>query len=156
MSPLATFCNVAVSAVFEGHVARSSVSLDWIMASGIRTLNCHVSGSLTLPSHVGVVSVCMNDVPLAASLPSDLVLGLDWLQLVHSSLGSEIILHLASGPLDLRYLPYMETESLLAKGPSSNIPMFRGDVGINWPSSSPVAWGGPGVVPAPLIGIMYA
>jgi hypothetical protein len=103
MSSLATFCDVPVSAIFDNHAAHSCVSLDWVINSGLRTHNLQASGRLCLPSDIGVISLDMN-VSIAASLASDLVLGLDWFQFVqHTAL--EGIVQLSSGPLDIRRRP---------------------------------------------------
>ncbi|KAJ7083131.1 hypothetical protein B0H15DRAFT_952153 [Mycena belliarum] len=78
MSSTATFCELPVSAVFDGNTATSSVSLDWVMNSGVPTQSSRASGLLSLPCDAGVLSIFLNGIPVAASLPSDLVLGLDW------------------------------------------------------------------------------
>ncbi|KAJ7235036.1 hypothetical protein B0H12DRAFT_1142235 [Mycena haematopus] len=101
---LATFCDLRVSAVFDVNAAGSSVSLDWVLNSGIRSQNSRASGVLSLQSVAGVVSVSMNDIPVAVSLPSDLVLGLDWLQFV-SGFKPGLVVQLSSGPLELRWPP---------------------------------------------------
>ncbi|KAJ7232669.1 hypothetical protein B0H12DRAFT_1145115 [Mycena haematopus] len=101
---LTTFCDLPVSAVFDINAAGSSVSLDWVLNSGIRSHNSRASGVLSLPSIAGVVSVSLNDIPVAGSLPSDLVLGLDWLQFV-SGFKPGIVVQLNSGPLELRWPP---------------------------------------------------
>ncbi|KAJ7225226.1 hypothetical protein B0H12DRAFT_1149335, partial [Mycena haematopus] len=101
---LATFCDLRVSAVFDANAAGSSVSLDWVLNSGIRSQNSRASGVLSLPSVAGVVSVSMNDIPVVVSLPSDLVLGLDWFQFV-SGFKPGLVVQLSSGPLELRWPP---------------------------------------------------
>ncbi|KAJ7851932.1 hypothetical protein B0H14DRAFT_3866192 [Mycena olivaceomarginata] len=101
MSSLSTFCNVAVSTVFDVHAARSSVSLDWVINSGLRTRASQLSGLLTLPCDAGLISMCLNDVPVTASLASDLVLGLDWIHFIRNS-APELVVHLSDGSLDLR------------------------------------------------------
>lgn len=101
MSSPATFCNVPVSTRFDGQTPSSSVSLDWVINSGLRTRASQLSGLLTLPCHAGVISMCLNNVPVTASLTSDLVLGLDWLRFVKNS-APELVVHLScGGPLDL-------------------------------------------------------
>ncbi|KAJ7832273.1 hypothetical protein B0H13DRAFT_2679174 [Mycena leptocephala] len=82
MTSIATFCDVPVSAVFNSNAASSSVSLDWVMNSGVPTQNSRASGLLSLPCDAGVMSMFLNDISVAASSPSDLVLGLDWFQFV--------------------------------------------------------------------------
>jgi hypothetical protein len=102
MSSPATLCNVPVSTRFDGQAPSSSVSLDCVINSGLRTRASQLSGLLTLPCHVGVISMCLNDVPVAASLTSDLVLGLDWLRFVQNA-APELVVYLScGGPLDLR------------------------------------------------------
>ncbi|KAJ6532538.1 hypothetical protein B0H19DRAFT_1272800 [Mycena capillaripes] len=129
MSSLATFCDVPVSAVFDDNAANSSVSLDWVVHSGLRTRNSQASGHLCLPSDISVISLDIN-VTIAASLASDLVLGLDWFQFVQHT-GLEGIVHLSSGPLDIRHRPLPpfatpgspETSSYIH--PLSAAPMLR-------------------------------
>ncbi|KAJ7704600.1 hypothetical protein B0H17DRAFT_1126905 [Mycena rosella] len=150
MSSLATFCNVPVCAMFDGNAATSSVSLDWIMRARLRTRNSQASGLLALPCDVGVISMCMN-VSVAATLPSDLVLGLDWFQFVCET-GSEIVVHLSPGPLDLQPPPPIigaVSEASLSIGSSSVTPVFRGGVGVDPLFSSLVSQGGPDVVSTP-------
>jgi hypothetical protein len=92
MTSIATFCNVPVS-------------LDWIMNSGVPTQNSRASGLLSLPCDAGVLSMFLNGISVAASLPSDLVLGLDWFQFVCNSTNptSAVVVQLISGPLELRH-----------------------------------------------------
>ncbi|KAJ7752501.1 hypothetical protein DFH07DRAFT_1061706 [Mycena maculata] len=141
MTSIPTFCNVPVSAVFDGNAASSSVSLDWVMNSGIPTQNSRASGLLSLPCDAGIMSMLLNNISVAASSPSDLVLGLDWFQFVCTST-SAVVVHFASGPLELRHhgLP-----TSAASGSSSVAPVFRGDIGVDPWSSSPVSPGRPGV-----------
>ncbi|KAJ7241206.1 hypothetical protein B0H12DRAFT_1133852 [Mycena haematopus] len=109
MSSLATFCNVPVSTGFDGLAATSRVSLDWVMNSGLHTHSSQASGLLTLPCDLGVISMYLNDIPVTASLASDVVLGLDWLNFVRSS-APELIVHLSSDvSLDLRHSPLPAT-----------------------------------------------
>jgi hypothetical protein len=90
------------------------------MNAGLRTRHSRASGLLTLPSSSGVISVSIQDVPVVASLPSDLMLGVDWFQfLCGSDSGSEVIVYLSSGPLELRQrlVPLtQETEAPLPTG----------------------------------------
>ncbi|KAJ7880687.1 hypothetical protein B0H13DRAFT_2345481 [Mycena leptocephala] len=133
MSSLATFCDVPVSAIFDDNAAHSCVSLDWVIDSGLRTHNSQASGP---------------------SLASDLVLGLDWFQFVqHTAL--EGIVHLSSGPLDIRRRPPLPAfatpgshETLSYIHPLSAAPMLRGGIGGNPSSSSSVSRAGPDVVSA--------
>ncbi|KAF7361356.1 hypothetical protein MSAN_01168300 [Mycena sanguinolenta] len=150
MSTLSTLCDVAVSAVFDRNAAGSSVSLDWVLNSGIRTHNSRVSGLLTLPTNLGVLSVSVNGVLVAPSLPSDLVLGLDWFSFVCETT-SDTIVHLASGPLELSPCTTGIDPAPFPSVPSSSsaATMFRGDISANPSSSSPVSGGGPGVVLTP-------
>ncbi|KAF7339038.1 hypothetical protein MVEN_01980000 [Mycena venus] len=107
LSP-ATFCDVPVSTGFDGHASTSRVSLDWVLNSGLRTHNSQASGLLTLPCDVGVISMFLNNVPVTASLASDLVLGLDWFNFVLMA-------------LDLRRLPLLSTICATESGQSSSI-----------------------------------
>ncbi|KAJ7855086.1 hypothetical protein B0H13DRAFT_2283715 [Mycena leptocephala] len=140
----ATFGDVPVSAIFDGNAATSSLSLEWVMGSGLRTRNSRASGLLSLPCNTGFIFMCLNDIPVAASSPSDLVLGLDWFQFVWNST-SELVVHLSSGPLDLRHhpLPTVGGESI---GSSSVTPVFRGDIGVDPSSSSSASQGRPDLV----------
>jgi hypothetical protein len=111
MSSRPTFCDLPISTIFDDSSASSYISLDWVMSSGLRTSNSRASGRLTLPCDDGTISVCMNDIPVAAALPSDLVLGLDWFYSLPDS-GSRIIVHLSCGSLDLQCpLPAIGLES---------------------------------------------
>ncbi|KAJ7793114.1 hypothetical protein B0H13DRAFT_2689710 [Mycena leptocephala] len=145
----ATFGDVPVSAIFDGNAATSSFSLEWVMGSGLRTRNSRASGLLSLPCNTGFIFMCLNDIPVAASSPSDLVLGLDWFQFVCNST-SELVVHLSSGPLDLRHHPLPtvggESAASLSIGSSSVIPVFRGDIGVDPSSSSSASRGRPDVV----------
>ncbi|KAJ7629315.1 hypothetical protein B0H17DRAFT_1150629 [Mycena rosella] len=119
MSSPATFCNVPVSTRFDGQTPSSSVSLDWVINSGLRTRASQLFGLLTRPCHAGVISMCLNNVPVTASLTPDLVLGLDWLHFVQNS-APELVVHLScGGPLDLRkigsvFAPPSSTDALPA------------------------------------------
>jgi hypothetical protein len=118
MSAVSTFCNVAVSTVFDVHAARSSV---WVINSGLRTRASKLSGLLMLPCDAGLISMCLNDVPVPASLASDLVLGLDWL---HSA--PELVVHLSDGSLDLRkFLSTSALASFPGAWPPSLSPLSR-------------------------------
>ncbi|KAJ7678570.1 hypothetical protein B0H14DRAFT_3064115 [Mycena olivaceomarginata] len=138
MSFQATFCD--------------SVSLDWVINSGLCTHNSQVSGVLTLPCDVGVISMALNNLPVTASLPSDLLLGLDWFN--YAQFSAPRVVHLDSGSLDLR--PSLLTVGITESGPPSSTPMLavapvsRGSTSVDSPSSSPPATlGGPGVVSTP-------
>ncbi|KAJ7503892.1 hypothetical protein B0H11DRAFT_2273676 [Mycena galericulata] len=139
MSSLASFCNVPVSARFDAHSATCCVSLDWVVNSGLRTHNSRISGPLTLPCNVGVMSMILNDVPVTVSLAPDLVLGLNWLNFVRSS-APDLVLHLGSGlSLDVQRPP------IPAIGVSeSGSPMSSAVA----PPSPSVSLGGPGAVSA--------
>ncbi|KAJ7938838.1 hypothetical protein B0H13DRAFT_2301487 [Mycena leptocephala] len=58
-------------------------------------------GPLTLPYDASVISMLLFNFPVIASLPCDLVLGLDWLRHVQNS-APQLVDHLSSGSLDLR------------------------------------------------------
>ncbi|KAJ7023999.1 hypothetical protein C8F04DRAFT_1132628 [Mycena alexandri] len=93
MSSAATFCDAVVSTQFDSHATSSHVSLDWVLHSGVPTL--------MLPCNTGGISILLSDVTVVASLPCDLVLGLDWVQLMRK-LAQRVVVHLSSGPLDFR------------------------------------------------------
>ncbi|KAJ7926595.1 hypothetical protein B0H13DRAFT_2653813, partial [Mycena leptocephala] len=131
MPSFATFCDTPVFTRFDGRAASSCVSLDWVINSGIPTRGSQLSGPLTLPCNAGVISIFLRDVPVTASLPCDLVLGLDWVQLVRKS-AQQVVVHLSSGALDLRTLG------------SSSI----ANPGVRFSALS-VSTGGPGAVPCP-------
>ncbi|KAJ7817538.1 hypothetical protein B0H14DRAFT_2842054 [Mycena olivaceomarginata] len=153
MSFQATFCDVPISAGFDAHAATSSVSLDWVINSGLRMYNSQVSGVLTLPCDVGVISMALNNLPVTASLPSDLLLGLDWFN--YAQFSAPRVVHLDSGSLDIRR-PSLLTVGITESGPPSSTPMLavapvsQGSTSVDSPSSSPPATlGGPGVVSTP-------
>lgn len=106
-----------ISAGFDAHAATSSVSLDWVINSGLRTHNSQVSGVLTLPCDVGVISMALNNLPVTASLPSDLLLGLDWFN--YAQFSAPRVVHLDSGSLDLRR-PSLLTVGITESGPPSS------------------------------------
>jgi hypothetical protein len=101
LSPI--MATLSLSTTFDRNSEKSLLSLDWVLTSGLRTVGSLVSGPLSLPYHDGAVdTVCRLQVQLSvtSSLPFDLVLGRDWLQICRDSLprGS---FHLTSGPLDI-------------------------------------------------------
>ncbi|KAJ7864136.1 hypothetical protein B0H14DRAFT_2736852 [Mycena olivaceomarginata] len=91
MSSPATFCDTVIS----------HVSLDWVINSGVPTRGSQLSGRLMLPCNTGGISILLSDVTVVASLPCDLVLGLDWVPLIRKS-AQRVVVHLSSGPLDFR------------------------------------------------------
>jgi hypothetical protein len=101
MSSPATFCDAVVSTQFDSHATSSHVSLDWVINSGVPTRGSRLSGRLTLPCNTGGISILLSDVTVVASLPCDLVLGLDWVPLMRKS-AQRVVVHLSSGPLDFR------------------------------------------------------
>jgi hypothetical protein len=103
-SSLATFCNAPISIGFDSNAATCRVSLDWVINSGLPTHNSQVSGLLTLPCDIGVMSMVFDNVPVMASLASDLVLSLNWLNLVRAS-APNLVVHLGSGLFDARCPP---------------------------------------------------
>ncbi|KAJ7847314.1 hypothetical protein B0H13DRAFT_2092026 [Mycena leptocephala] len=101
MSSPATFCDTVVSTQFDSHATSSHVSMDWVINSGVPTRGSRLSGRLTLPCNMGGISILLSDVTVVASLPCDLVLGLDWVPLMRKS-AQRVVVHLSSGPLDFR------------------------------------------------------
>ncbi|KAJ7934134.1 hypothetical protein B0H13DRAFT_2306153 [Mycena leptocephala] len=101
MSSPATFCGVPVSTGFDSRAPSSSVSLDWVMNSGLRTHASQVSGLLTLPCNAGVVSMSLCNIPVAASLTADLIPDLDWSNFVRNS-APDLVVHLSRRPLGFR------------------------------------------------------
>ncbi|KAK7015084.1 hypothetical protein R3P38DRAFT_3572974 [Favolaschia claudopus] len=73
-----SFCGAPVLAAYDSSQLASRVSLDWVLACGLRTTGSTLTGSLTLPSTVGVCTAILADVSVVASLPVDLVLGTAW------------------------------------------------------------------------------
>ncbi|KAJ7921068.1 hypothetical protein B0H13DRAFT_2318823 [Mycena leptocephala] len=109
MSPAATFCNSPVSTGFDSRAARS----------------CFTG--------LGVISVCLHDISVNASLPYDLVLGLDWLSLVRNS-APQLVVHLSSGSLDFRTIGSAVTQSSTASPLLA--PVFRANIGLELSASS--------------------
>ncbi|KAJ6522386.1 hypothetical protein B0H19DRAFT_1086132 [Mycena capillaripes] len=146
MSSLAVFCDVPISAVFDPNATTTSVSLDWVVNSGLRTLNSQASGLLMLPSNLGDFPMRLN-VRVAASLPADLVLGLDWFRFVCGTTPAHgIVVGLSSGLLELRR--DSETAPPAIGSPSAttivgagtlSVPsvLFNGPGGVSPPSSGP-------------------
>ncbi|KAJ6578257.1 hypothetical protein B0H19DRAFT_1062776 [Mycena capillaripes] len=142
MPSFATFCNTPILTGFDGHAARSCVSLDWVINSGLPTRASQLSGPLTLPCDAGVISMLFLNVPVTASLPHDLVLGLDWLHYVQNS-APPLVVHLSSGSLDLR-----TTGSSSSTSSQRLAPVSRANICVETLASS-VSTGGPGAVPTP-------
>ncbi|KAJ7911407.1 hypothetical protein B0H13DRAFT_2009825 [Mycena leptocephala] len=90
-----------VSTQFESHATSSHVSMDWVINSGVPMRGSRLSGQLTLPCNTGGISILLSDVTVVASLPCDLVLGLDWVPLMRKS-AQRVVVHFSSGPLDFR------------------------------------------------------
>ncbi|KAJ7239402.1 hypothetical protein B0H12DRAFT_1075033 [Mycena haematopus] len=131
MSSAATFCDMPISAIFDGNATSSSISLDWVMNSGLRTANSRTSGRLTLPSDAGDISMSMNDLPVDASPPSDLVLGMDWFCFARNS-APGIVVRLASGPLNLVDSPPLGLASQPSASPTCLFSSIDVDVGTSY------------------------
>ncbi|KAJ7625277.1 hypothetical protein DFH06DRAFT_1339623 [Mycena polygramma] len=99
---MATLCDLPISTGFDSHSAASYLSRDWVVKSGLSTRDSQISGLLTLPSDVGVISLRLNNVSVTDSLSADLLLGLDWFHFARFS-APELVVHLDSGSLDLRH-----------------------------------------------------
>ncbi|KAJ7602751.1 hypothetical protein DFH06DRAFT_1311379 [Mycena polygramma] len=146
MSSCATFCDKPISTRFDGSAASSCVSLDWVLDSGIPTRGSCLSGLLKLPSNAGVISIFLPYVPVAASLPCDLVLGLDWVQLVRK-LAQDVVVHLNSGSLDFRTLDSAVAQSSSTASPTPvPVPVFQANIGVRFSAFS-VSTCGPGTAP---------
>jgi hypothetical protein len=78
MAPSATFSNLPLSTSVNPLSQRSLISLDWILASGVKAHQSIASGVLTLPTGDTVCSMHMK-LSVTPSLAYDLVLGRDWL-----------------------------------------------------------------------------
>ncbi|KAJ7896891.1 hypothetical protein B0H13DRAFT_2033311 [Mycena leptocephala] len=128
MSSAATFCDMPMSAIFDGNATSSSIALDWVMNSGLRTASSRASGRLTLPSDTGNISMSMDNLSVDASPLSDLVLGMDWFCFARNS-APGVVVHLASGPLALLDSPMLGSDSepsALASTLPSLVPRTRG------------------------------
>lgn len=99
MAPSATFCDLPLSTTFCSDLEKSVLSLDWVLASGLRTTASTTSGTLCLPCDDSVCSMTVQ-LAITTSLPFDLVLGRDWLLFCRDSLPSSRFV-LSSGVLDL-------------------------------------------------------
>ncbi|KAJ6612624.1 hypothetical protein B0H10DRAFT_2436897, partial [Mycena sp. CBHHK59/15] len=106
MPPSATFSNIPLSTSFEPALERSTVSLDWVLNSGLSTSDSLLSGRLCIPYRDTSDSLCSLRVHLhvSASLPFDLVLGRDWFHLCCTSF-STASFYLSSGVVDFSSLP---------------------------------------------------
>ncbi|KAF7367943.1 ATP-dependent DNA helicase [Mycena sanguinolenta] len=78
MSLSATFCKIPVSVSVNPASAKSLVSLDWILTSGLPAPSSSASGVLVLPSGDSLCSMNMK-FSVASGLSYDLVLGRDWI-----------------------------------------------------------------------------
>ncbi|KAJ7825225.1 hypothetical protein B0H14DRAFT_3874576 [Mycena olivaceomarginata] len=98
MPPSATFFDIPFSSTFCADHEKSLLSLDWVLASGIKSSGSVASGVLSLPCEG---STCVMNVNLSIkdSLPFDLVLGRDWHLFCRDSLPRARFL-LTSGILD--------------------------------------------------------
>ena len=74
--------------------------MDWVFRSGLHTEVPRLSGLLVLPCDVGTVTLRLDNVPVTASLPFDIVLGLDWLQFIQRASHIAVV-HLNSSRLHL-------------------------------------------------------
>ncbi|KAJ6530478.1 hypothetical protein DFH09DRAFT_934176, partial [Mycena vulgaris] len=103
MTFTATFRSVPLSTDFGPDREKSLLCLDWVLNSGTHTVRSVALGILTLPHVGGVIHIDM-DLPIVSSLPTDLLLGRDWLRYCRESL-PETTFYLSSGPLDFRRAP---------------------------------------------------
>ncbi|KAJ6514334.1 hypothetical protein C8R47DRAFT_1190487 [Mycena vitilis] len=146
MSPLATLCDLPIRTGFDGHAATSCVSLDWVIKSGLRAPTSPLSGLLTLPCDIGVISMVLKDLLVTDSPSCDLLLGLDWFNFVRSS-EPELVVHLDSGSLDLRHSSHLIVDAAEAGSSSTAITPVTGVDDPSLPSS--VSLGNPDAVTAP-------
>ncbi|KAJ7016766.1 hypothetical protein C8F04DRAFT_1406595 [Mycena alexandri] len=134
MSSRATFCDVPIAARFDGHAATSSPP-----------------GVLILPSNAGVISMLLNNVPVTASLGSDLLLGLDWYNFV-ISLAPQLVVYLDSDvSLDLRR-PILSSGSRLLSSSATlavaPVPPTEHELGCSiFPPISDRGWSWCGICP---------
>ncbi|KAJ7837883.1 hypothetical protein B0H14DRAFT_3870287 [Mycena olivaceomarginata] len=98
MPPSATFFDIPLSSTFCADHEKSLLSLDWVLASGIKSSGSVASGVLSLPCE-GSTCVMNANLSIKDLLPFDLVLGRDWHLFCRDSLPSARFL-LPSGILD--------------------------------------------------------
>ncbi|KAK6967134.1 hypothetical protein R3P38DRAFT_2815276 [Favolaschia claudopus] len=72
------FCGAPVVVAYDAALVTPQVSLDWVLACGIRTAGTLLTGTLDLPSNAGGYTTVLSGVSVVASLPVDLVLGAVW------------------------------------------------------------------------------
>ncbi|KAJ6470950.1 hypothetical protein C8R45DRAFT_1014956 [Mycena sanguinolenta] len=108
MSSGAALNGLPVSVAFDPNVLDCSISLDWVMNSGLRSFNSRISGLLSLPCSSGVLSMQLHDVPVAATPICELVLGSDWFERACGAAcrdvdDVDVVAFLDSGPLNLSW-----------------------------------------------------
>ncbi|KAJ7609290.1 hypothetical protein DFH06DRAFT_1308963, partial [Mycena polygramma] len=149
--PNSTWCNALEAAVIrldplfarlylrsQGHLG----AIDTI----VHTPCSYLSSLLKLPSNAGVISIFLPNVHVAASLPCDLVLGLDWVQLVRQ-LAQDVVVHLNSGSLDFRTLDSAVAQSSSTASPTLvPVPVLQTNIGVRFSAFS-VSACGPGTAP---------
>ncbi|KAJ6467328.1 hypothetical protein C8R45DRAFT_1019747 [Mycena sanguinolenta] len=104
MSSGAALNGLPVSVAFDPNVLGCSISLDWVMNTGLRSLNSRVSGLLSLRCSSGVLSMQLYAVAVAATPISELVLGSNWFELACGAASrdvDDVVAFLDSGPLNL-------------------------------------------------------
>ncbi|KAJ7687805.1 hypothetical protein B0H14DRAFT_3054469, partial [Mycena olivaceomarginata] len=79
MSFTATFHNLALSTSFNPDLESSSLSLNWVLSSDIAVSASLACGLLSLPCGDGFFRSMNVKLVVVSSLPSDLVLGRDWM-----------------------------------------------------------------------------
>ncbi|KAJ7873022.1 hypothetical protein B0H13DRAFT_2349194 [Mycena leptocephala] len=97
----ATFHNIALSTAFDPNADKSLLSLNWVLTQGIRVLHSVASGRLTLPCVVSDDLSLQMNLPVASSLPFDLVFGRDWMNYCRESV-LDPWFYLSSGVVELR------------------------------------------------------
>ncbi|KAJ7251924.1 hypothetical protein C8J57DRAFT_1520244 [Mycena rebaudengoi] len=70
----ATFCNLPLSTSVDASCAKSLLSLEWVLSSGVSAAQSSASGVLSLPYGDSVCCMQIN-VSICSSLPYDHVLG---------------------------------------------------------------------------------
>ncbi|KAJ7200387.1 hypothetical protein GGX14DRAFT_400731 [Mycena pura] len=134
MSLSATFRNVPLSTSFDSDLETSMLSLDWVLSSAVATSASVASGLLSLPCSDGSFRSMNVELAISASIPSDLVLGRDWMSYCWSAfpgdrfvIGSRYI-HIHPTLSTSVAFPSLPSEPLYSVPPTSNTSAIHVDV----------------------------
>ncbi|KAJ7892121.1 hypothetical protein B0H14DRAFT_3126196 [Mycena olivaceomarginata] len=119
MFPSATFCNLPLSTTYD---VREEISklIGMVLKTGIQTVRSVASGLLTVPGADTGFSVQM-DMPIAPSLPFDVVLGRNWMQYCRETVPKSR-LSLSSSIIDLRRSSDFRRVNFLCRVPFNTVP----------------------------------